>query len=218
MFKGVAVSSILCTLCNHWVHKRCSGLKSKLASAINFKCKACLDPQVSDDDYKAVELDGNKYEVVKQVCYLGDMIIAGGGAEASTIARVRSGWKSFRVLLPLLASRVISLKTKERLYAACVRSVMVHGSETWPLKVEGIRISRADKMMIRWMCNVSLKDGKSLDELRDRPGIPDIAEVLRKNRLRWFGHVMRMDARNPASACRHVVVEGKRKQGRLRKT
>ena len=44
-FKGVRVSSILCTLCNHWVHKRCSGLKSKLASAINFKCKACLDPQ-----------------------------------------------------------------------------------------------------------------------------------------------------------------------------
>ena len=53
-FKGVRVSSILCTLCNHWVHKRCSGLKNKLASAINFKCKACLDPQVSDDDYKAV--------------------------------------------------------------------------------------------------------------------------------------------------------------------
>ena len=64
--------------------------------------------------------------------------------------------------------------------------------------------------MIKWRCNVSLKDGKSLDELRDRLGIPDITEVLRKNRLRWFGHVMRMDAGNPANACRHVVVEGKR--------
>ena len=78
-FKGVGVIPILCTLCNHWIHKRCSGLKSKLASAINFKCKACLDPQVSDDDYKAVELDGNKYEVVNQFCYLEDMISAGGG-------------------------------------------------------------------------------------------------------------------------------------------
>ena len=28
-----------------------------------------------------------------------------GGGEASTIARVRSGWKIFRVLLPLLASQ-----------------------------------------------------------------------------------------------------------------
>ena len=40
------------------------------------------------------------------------MISAGGGAEANTIARAKSGWKSFRVLLPLLASRVLSLKTK----------------------------------------------------------------------------------------------------------
>ena len=68
------------------------------------------------------------------------------------------------------------------------------------------------------MCNVNLKNGRSSDELRDRLGIPDINEMLCKNRLRWFGHVMRMDARNPASACRHVVVEGKREQGRPRKT
>ena len=166
-FKGVGVSFILCTLCNHWVHKRCSGLKSNLASAINFKCKVCLGPQVSDNDYKAVELDGNKYEVVNQFFYLGNMISAGGGAEASTIARVRSGWKSFRVLLPLLASRIISLETKGHLYVASLRSFMAYGSETWPLKVEDItRISRVDKMMIRWMCNVSLKDVRSSDELR----------------------------------------------------
>ena len=69
-FKGVGVSSILCTLFNHWVHKRCSGLKSKLASTINFKCKACLDPQVSDVGYKAVDL---------MEINLGDIISAGGG-------------------------------------------------------------------------------------------------------------------------------------------
>ena len=58
---------------------------------------------------------------------------------------------------------------------------MVYGSETWPLKVEDItRISRADKMIIRWMRNLSLKDGRSSDKLRDRLGIPDITEVLRK--------------------------------------
>ena len=91
---------------------------------------------------------------------------------------------------------------------------MIYGSETWPLKVEDItRISKVDKVMIRWMCNVSLKDDRSSDELRDKLGIPDITEVLCKNRLRWFGHVMRMDAGDPARACKHVEVEGKQKQG-----
>ena len=83
-FQGVGVSFILCILCNHWVHKRCSGLQSKLASAKNFKCKACLGPQVSVE-CKAVELDGNKYEVVNQFCYLEDMISAGGCAKVSAM-------------------------------------------------------------------------------------------------------------------------------------
>ena len=85
------------------------------------------------------------------------------------------------------------------------------------VETRGKILSRADKMMIRWMCNVSLKDGRSSDEIRDKLGIPDITEVLRKNRLRWFRHVMKIDVGNPANACRHVVIEGKREQGRPRK-
>ena len=87
------------------------------------------------------------------------MIAEGVGAEASTNACVSSGWKSFRVLLPLLASLVIPLETKGRLYAACVKYGMVYGRKTWPLEEEDItRISKANKM---WMYNVSLKDDRS---------------------------------------------------------
>ena len=68
------------------------------------------------------------------------------------------------------------------------------------------------------MCNVSLKSGRSSDELKDRLGIPGIDRALRKNRLRWFGHAMRMDAGSPASACGHVVVEGKRERSRPKKS
>ena len=35
-------------------------------------------------------------ECVEEFCYLGNMICAGGGAEASSIVRVRCGWKKFR--------------------------------------------------------------------------------------------------------------------------
>ena len=59
----------------------------------------------------------------KPICYLSDMIGAGGGTEPSTIACVRSGWKSFRVLLLLLSSQVIPLK-KRRSYGAWVRGVI----------------------------------------------------------------------------------------------
>ena len=159
--KGVGRNSIFCGYCKHWVHKRCSGLRQLNLDA-NFKCRSCADEQIKGEVDNKMVLDGVEYDVVNQFCYLGDMLNAGGGAEASTIARVRSAWKKFRELLPLLTSRVFSHKTKGRLYRACVRSVMLYASETWPLKEEDIqRISRTDMQMIRWMCNVSLHDRKS---------------------------------------------------------
>ena len=67
---------------------------------------------------------------VDRFCYLGDMISAVGGAEESLVARARSGWKSFRDLLPVLTCMVFSLCSKGRVYQACVRSVMLYGCET----------------------------------------------------------------------------------------
>ena len=57
-------------------------------------------------------LAGSNLEVVDKFCYLGDMLDAGGGAESSTVTRVRSGWEKFRELLPLLTTKAISLKVK----------------------------------------------------------------------------------------------------------
>ena len=217
--KGVASNSIFCTYCNKWVHKRCSGITGNLTTVKDFKCRTCSDPSPDNDKIKSVELNGTEYEVVDQFCYLGDMLSAGGGAEASTVARVRSGWKKFRELLPLLTSRIFSHKVKGRLYTACVRSAMLYGSETWPLKQEDIdRLVRTDMQMVRWMCNVSLRDRKSSEELRNRLHIPHIANVLRQKRLRWYGHMERMADENPVRQVLLVEVDGRRKRGRPRKT
>ena len=37
---GVGVNSILCTSCNKWTHKRCSGPRN-LNGVVNFVCRAC---------------------------------------------------------------------------------------------------------------------------------------------------------------------------------
>jgi hypothetical protein len=38
---------------------------------------------------------------------------------------------------------------------------MTYGSETWAMKVVDMqRLERTEKMMIRWMCGVTLKDRK----------------------------------------------------------
>ena len=88
---------------------------------------------------------------------------------------------------------------------------MVYGSETWAMKVEDLyRLERTERMMVRWMCGVTLKDRKRSEDLLGRLGIESIAEVVRRGRLRWFGHVERMSADNWVSACREIEVAGSR--------
>ena len=58
------------------------------------------------------------------------MLLAAGGCELSTTTHVKTAWKK---LLPILSSRHLSFKILCRVYSSCVRSAMLHVSETWPL-------------------------------------------------------------------------------------
>ena len=63
-------------------------------------------------------------ECEDKFCYLGDMIGAGGGGVLAAVnARIRSGWRKFRELLPLLTSKGTSLRTStNRAIAATLSS------------------------------------------------------------------------------------------------
>ena len=53
-----------------------------------------------------------------------------------------------------------------------MRSSMLHGSETWPVRKENeVALQRAEMRMVRWMCYVKVKDRVPSRELRERLGI-----------------------------------------------
>src|SRR5664279_960447 len=135
---------------------------------------------------------------VLKFCYLGDMI--GARAEEASRARVRCAWSKFRELSAILTSRGASPKVKGKLYSACVQCVMIYGSETWTMNAEDMqRLERAERMMIRWICGVTLKDRNSGEELRER--LESVSDKVRLGRVRWFGHVERKDTDDWVSAC-----------------
>ena len=93
--------------------------------------------------------------------------------------------------MPLLTNNDVSLIMRGRLYSSCVRSSMLHGSETWPVRKENVvALQRAEMRMVWWMCGIKLIDRFPSKELRERLGIDDIALVLQQNRLRWYGYVL----------------------------
>ena len=57
---------------------------------------------------KEVQVGPDKLEVVASFRYLGDMLSAAGGCELSTTTHVKTAWKKFKDLLPVLSSRHLS--------------------------------------------------------------------------------------------------------------
>ena len=131
---GVGSNSIFCNGCNDWVHKKCSRLK-RLKKDPDYRCTQCQGTARPLDGrpQKEVQVGPDKLEVVASFCYLGDMLSAAGGCELSTTTCVKTAWKKFKDLLPVLSSRHLSFKTRGHVYSSCVRSAMLHASETWPL-------------------------------------------------------------------------------------
>ena len=92
-----------------------------------------------------------------------------GDADAAVEARIRIGWNKFRQLVPLLTNKDVYLIMRGRLYSSCMRSSMLHGSETSPVRKENVvALQRAEMRMVRWMGGVKLKDRLPSKELRER--------------------------------------------------
>jgi len=72
--------------------------------------------------------------------------------------------------------------------------------------------------MVRWMCNVKIKDRVPSKELRERLGIDDIILILQQNRLQWYGHVLRKEDTDWVKKCMEYEVDGSRPRGRPKRT
>ena len=144
------------------------------------------------DHRRKFQVGPDNLEVVASFCYLGDMLSAAGGCELSTTTHVKTPWKKFKDLLPVLSSRHLSFKTRGHVYSSCVWRAMLHASETWPLtKLNLQRLQQNDRAMIRQICNVRLQDIVTTrsNELLVRLGIEVLDLILKERRLRWYGHV-----------------------------
>ena len=78
--RRVGRNSIFCTSCDAWVHKKCSGKKSKFVDIPDFKWHRCLHlarPIDSRPD-KHVSLGDQKLGVAESFVYLGDRIFPKG--------------------------------------------------------------------------------------------------------------------------------------------
>ncbi|XP_048772794.2 uncharacterized protein LOC125678380 [Ostrea edulis] len=141
-----------------------------------------LDGRLQSD----VQVSLDKLEVVGSFCYLGDMLSTAGGCDLATTMHVKTAWKKFKELLPVLTSCHLLHKTRGPVYNTYVWSATFHASETWALTKPNLHhLLRNDRAMVRQICNIKPKDMATVGsiELLGQLGIDDLDLILRKRRL-----------------------------------
>ena len=89
--KGVGANSILCLSCRNWRHKWCSGIKTRLRNCKDFICKPCSTTTGAVDPFPiCITIDRDKFKIVSEFSYLGDVIGQAGGCTDAVTARIES--------------------------------------------------------------------------------------------------------------------------------
>ena len=151
---GVGSNSIFC---KHWVHKKCSGLKP-LTKDPNYRCTRCQGTARPFDTRPQREVQPDKLEVVASFCYQGHMLSAACGCELSTTTRVKTTWKKFKELLPVLSPRHLSFTTRVRKYSSCVWSSMPVRLCLWQSQTSNI----CSKMTGQWSDRSAMSSRKTM--------------------------------------------------------
>ena len=208
---GVGVNSIQCSQCMYWVHKKCSGVRGRLAEDPDYACPRCCDQArpIDNRPVTQVDVDGTQLDVESNFCYLGDMLCAGGGCKLAIVTRCSTAWGKFKRLLPILTSKHVFLRTCWKVFQALVRFAQLHSSETWaPTAPDLQRLCRND--------GVRDDDEVSADALFAMLGVQEVTAALRTGRLRWYGHVA--CSSSYINSITSMKIPSTRRRGRPKKT
>src|SRR6218665_1461920 len=107
----------------------------------------------------------------------------------------------------------LALRLRSDCIDAIVESTLLYGSETWTMTVANRkRLEAAHHRWLRRILHVSWRDKITNKSIRERTRQEDMENTIRKRRLRWLGHVWRMDKDRRANQTLHWVPEGRKRK------
>ena len=115
-------------------------------------------------------------------------------------------------------NRHLSIRTKVRVYEACVLSILLYGAESWATyRPQESKLSAFHTFNLRFILGKTWEDRMTNEEVFKITGSGPLSSRLKFFRLRWAGHVNRMPCdRIPRLLLHGVLEEGTRQTGRPR--
>ena len=159
--------------------------------------------------------NGKKLNQVNSFKYLGVTLGEDGGPEHAVRARIRAAWQKWKDLTGVIYDKRLPMKLKTKVYKTVVRPTLIYGSELWMVRKKEERLLlTTEKSMLRRIKGVTLLAQETNVNIRNALNIEPITDVVRRTRMRWFGHLFMMDVKNKVKEVWKMRVPGKRCQVR----
>nr|KAG5707326.1 hypothetical protein BaRGS_005293 [Batillaria attramentaria] len=138
-------------------------------------------------------------------------------AQTETSARIGKARAAMVMLKNVWASKVVSIRTKLRIFNSNVKSVLLYGCETWrTTKTMQQKIQTFLNTCLRRIFNIRWPEKIRNEELWERAGQEPVAKQILRRKWGWIGHTLRKPASSTTRQALTWNPQGKRKRGRPR--
>nr|KAG5713076.1 hypothetical protein BaRGS_021870 [Batillaria attramentaria] len=149
--------------------------------------------------------------------FRGRMSMKEGGTDRDVTARIGKARAAMVMLKNVWASKVVSIRTKLRIFNSNVKSVLLYGCETWrTTKTMQQKIQTFLNTCLRRIFNIRWPEKIRNEELWERAGQEPVAKQILRRKWGWIGHTLRKPASSTTRQALTWNPQGKRKRGRPR--
>ena len=138
--------------------------------------------------------DGVEFEYVEAFKYLGSFVSLQHGDLKEISAKLAEGRQRFASFQKLWKSKQLSIPLKCKLYRALVLSVVLYSSETWTMnKSTQRKLESFHTSCLRRILCFSYLERVTNEEVLTRSRMSTLSAMIMIKRLKWFGHILRMN-------------------------
>lgn len=154
-----------------------------------------------------IEIRGQVVEVVDSFTYLGSVVCSDTSLDAEITKRISSAAAAFHRMDKIWRDRHLSIGVKMLVYRTIVVPALLYACETWtPLTRHVCKLEVFQNNCLRRILGVSRLDRVTVDDIRRRcQSQPSVKFALEIARLRWLGHLCRL---NDSRICKRILFSG----------
>ena len=179
--------------------------------------------RVENEEGCKVAMGGKCLEEVNEFKYLGTVLCKHGSMEGEIKERAVRGRQVVGSLSRIMRGRNVSVDVKKGLRDSIVLPTLTYGCETWTWnEMHQSRIRAVEMSYLRGACGRTWQDMESNENVYERFGMRSkgegikcgVVEWVKRNSLRWFGHVERMRKEDLTKRVYNSEIEGRGVRGR----